>query len=287
MTSRIIRLRYAGTCHICGATLAGSTSAGWDSESRAVTCLACLKETPTPNEALQVIQPMHDGVVTAILSREEVGNAGASAGKEYQRRHLRRDERIDEQWGRFAGVVKFLSDDPQSTKAWLKGSLGEQRLAKALQRDVGNRGVLLNDRRVPRTRGNIDHIVIAPSGIWVIDAKNYRGLVERKNKGGLFRDDYRLYVNGRDRTNRVEGLGWQIKAVRTALADLEVPITAALCFTDSEWRLFAKPFPIQGVWVAWEKALVEMIGAPGPLNSDEVLEIGASLAQALPPKVAH
>jgi len=287
MTSKIIRLRYAGTCHICGATLAASTSAGWESESRTVTCLACLKDIPIPNEAKQVTPPMHDSVVTAILSREEMGNAGVSADKEYQRRHHRRDERIDEQWGRFAGVVKFLSDDPQSTKAWLKGSLGEQRLAKALQRDVGDRGVLLNDRQVPRTRGNIDHIVIAPTGIWVIDAKNYKGLVERKNKGGLFRDDYRLYVKGRDRTNRVEGLGWQIQAVRTALADQEVPITAALCFTDSEWRLFAKPFLIDGVLVVWEKALAEMIGAPGPLDSDEVLRIGASLAHALPPKVAH
>ncbi|MEV4421445.1 NERD domain-containing protein, partial [Patulibacter sp. NPDC049589] len=31
--------------------------------------------------------------------------------------------------------------------------------------------VVLHDRRVPRTHANIDHIAIAPSGIWVIDTK--------------------------------------------------------------------------------------------------------------------
>jgi hypothetical protein len=64
--------------------------------------------------------------------------------------------------------------------------------------------------------------------VWVIDAKNYTGLVQRRDKGGFFKTDYHLYVGGRDRSKIVAGLGWQIEAVRLVLGDAEVPVHAAL-----------------------------------------------------------
>ena len=171
--------------------------------------------------------------------------------EEFDRRHRRREARIDQQWGRLAGVVKFLSDDPQSTRAWKKGSEGERRLAESLTKRVGDRAVLLHDCKVPKTRGNIDHIAVAASGVWVIDAKTYKGQVERRDKGGWFKTDYRLYVNRRDQTKLADGLGWQVEAVRSALGGAEAPIHAALCFIDAEWSLFAKPFQLHGAWVTW------------------------------------
>src|SRR4051794_27144222 len=104
------------------------------------------------------------------------GQAGASAQREYQRRHDRREVEIDQRWGRFAGAVKVVAGEPASTLAWAKGSAEERRLAASLTKRVGDRAVLLHDRKVPNTRGNIDHLAIAPSGIWLIDAKTYRGL---------------------------------------------------------------------------------------------------------------
>ena len=182
-------------------------------------------------------------------------------------------------------MVKFLSDDPQSITSWKKGSEGEHQLAAALERRIGDRVVLLNDRRVPRTRANIDHLVIASSGVWVIDAKNYKGTVEQRDKGRWLKTDMRLYVGGRDRTTKAEGLGWQIETVRTALDGADVPITGVLCFTDAEFRFFAKPFKQSGVWVTWAKRLVEMIAEPGPLTPEDVSRIGDGLASALPPQV--
>jgi hypothetical protein len=163
-------------------------------------------------------------------------------------------------------VVKFLSYDSQSTMAWAKGSEGEQRLAVHLVRTAGDRVVLLHDRKVPRTRGNIDHLAVAPSGVWLIDAKHYKGLVELRDKGRWFKTDYRLYVGGRDRTTIVEGLGWQVEAVRSALSGADVIVNAVLCFVEAEWKLFAKPFQLNGVWVTWGTKLAEMIAAPGPLS---------------------
>ncbi len=203
----------------------------------------------------------------------------------YERKHQRRADQIDQKWGRLSGVVKFLSDDPQSTKAWAKGSEGERKLAAHLLQIVGDRAVMLHDRRIPRSRANIDHLVVAASGIWIVDAKSYKGKVELRDVGGWLKTDNRLYVNGRDHTKLIGGLAKQIDAVLTAIEDASVPIKAALCFVDSEWSLFAKPFQVRGVVVTWPRKLSEMIAEPGPLSRDQVMQIAESLAAYLPAAV--
>jgi hypothetical protein len=62
---------------------------------------------------------------------------------------LLREERIDAKFGRLAGVVKFLSDDPQSTKAWASGASGEMRVAKELADALGTKAILLDDAECP------------------------------------------------------------------------------------------------------------------------------------------
>lgn len=218
----------------------------------------------------------------------DLGAAGASARQQYENLHDRRERQIEKRWGRLAGVVKFLSDDPQSTAAWAKGSKGEQLLAKEMRTALGDRAVLLHDRKVPHTRGNIDHLAVAANGVWVIDTKYYKGLVELKDVGGWFKTDHRLYVNGRDRSTAVEGLAWQVDAVRSALAQIEadVPLHAALCFVDAEWRLFAKPFTLKGVRVSGPKSLSKVIAEDGPLSTEEVAQLAGQLAVALPSKTS-
>lgn len=107
----------------------------------------------------------------------------------------------------FSSPVKFLTLNPQSIIAWEKGSVGERKLAASLEQSLGDRAVLLNDRQVPKTKGNINHFVLASSGIWVVDAKNYASLVQQRDVGGFFKVDNRLYVGGRDRTKVIDGLG--------------------------------------------------------------------------------
>jgi hypothetical protein len=138
---------------------------------------------------------------------------------------------------------------------------------------------------VPKTRGNIDHLAIASSGVWVIDAKNYEGKVERRDVGGWFNTSYRLYVGGRNRTRLVDGLAWQIRAVESALGDTDVPVNAALCFTEAIWKLFAKPFQIGEIWVTWANCLADLIAAPGPLNSSDVVRVATQLSAVLRPAV--
>jgi len=276
-TRRLIRLRYPGTCTQCGRPIARDAKAWWDSSARAVTCTECQPSAPAAADVAIVRPPL------------DAGAAGASAHAKFERLHGRREQRIERRWGRLAGVVKFLTDDPQSTRAWAQGSAGERLLAEHLARAIGNRAVLLHDRRVPGARGNIDHLAVAPSGVWVIDAKHYTGKVEHRDVGGWFRIDMRLYVGGRDRTKLVDGLGWQLDAVRRALTTLvprtaaEVQLNPVLCFVDAEWPLFAKPFTHNGVRVSGPRSLAEDIAEVGPLSRMDVGLVAAHLASELPP----
>jgi hypothetical protein len=286
VTVKIMRLRYAGICSKCGLALPKGAKAEWDPATRTVTCLACVDAGQLgADEQVEYGPYAPVGPSATAPLAPHPGDAGASALRKYERLHQRREEQIDAKWGRLAPVVKFLTDDPQSTTAWAKGSDGERRLAAHLQRVLGERAVLLHDRKVPKTRGNIDHLAIAASGVWVIDAKNYQGKVERRDVGGWFSTDCRLYVGGRDRTRLVEGLDWQIRAVESALVDTDVPVNAALCFTDATWKLFKKPFQIGEIWVTWANCLAELIAAPGPLERSGVVRIATELSEALRPAV--
>jgi hypothetical protein len=166
MAAKMIRLRYPSKCAQCEVALPAGATAWWDADNQSGTCTGCHGDHPGGVDGTGPLE-----VAAAIVSPPSrglggVGVAGASARQEYQRRHDRREGRIDEKWGRLAGVVKFVSDDPQSTMAWAKGSDGERRLAAHLLGALGERVVLLHDRKVPGTRANIDHLAVASSGVW-------------------------------------------------------------------------------------------------------------------------
>ena len=161
--------------------------------------------------------------VTPELDR---GEAGASAARRFERLHESRESRARKQYGRFGGVYLALTDEPQSTKAWDAGSRGERALGRYLETlHDGDSIVVLHDRRIPGTRANIDHVVVAPSGIFVVDAKNYAGKVQRIDRGGWFSTDWRLIVGRRDCTRLVHGMAKQVAAIRAAVGEPASPST--------------------------------------------------------------
>lgn len=213
---------------------------------------------------------------------------GESAKREYERRALKRSRRLDQKFGRFAGFVKLATNEPQSTRAFLEGSVGELRAARILEEKSGNKVRWLHDRAVRGTRGNIDHIAVSPCGVWVIDTKAWKGLIKLRDVGGLFRTDRRLYVGGRDRSANVEHMGWQVTAVLDAMARTQTPavpvIHPALNIIGAEWGWFAKPFRVGDVLVAWPSKLGELVGAPGPWDDEAIRDVAERLGEALPAK---
>jgi hypothetical protein len=275
VTANIISLRFADECSICGTHLSPSTKAQWDREAHEATCLPCVLQG---QESQTIDQALLEAI--GVPKKPDSGTPGGSARREYERRQAREDE-LDV--ARVSRVVKFLIDDPQSTRAWAQGSEGERQLAEGLTRRAGDRAVLLHDRRIPRSRTNIDHLAIAPSGVWVIDAKTYSGPLQRRDKGTWGRIDYRVYVNGRDQSRLVNSPLHQAEVVRSILDDDTVPIHMALCFVNVEWDFFLKPFQIKDVWVTYANKLCENIAEAGPLSGDDVLSVGNRLSSALPP----
>ena len=263
---RRIRLRYKATCATCNTELAVSTYAWWDTTAKTATCERC-----------------HDSA-EASKSTLERGTAGGSAQREHDRRKAERERNIQEAHPRLGRLILALTDDPQTTTAWAKGAAGERRLGTQLD-DLEAAGALaLHDRRIPRSRGNIDHLVIAPSGIFVIDTKQYRGQVKKRDVGGLFRRDDRVFVGRRDCTRLVEAMPKQVTAVRDAAGELlgDLPVIPALCFVAAEWRLFARPFVVREVWVGWPRALGALIRQPGPLTPTEIDMLGRQIVARLP-----
>jgi hypothetical protein len=59
---------------------------------------------------------------------------------------------------------------------WRAGIEGEQKVVVALM-SLDDSYVLINDIKLPSSRGNIDHILLSPKGVFVLETKNYSGMV--------------------------------------------------------------------------------------------------------------
>jgi hypothetical protein len=191
-------------------------------------------------------------------------------------------------WGdRVGGWIHRFKEEPQSIRAWGLGARGEELLAAALL-EVPDL-IVLNDRRVAGTRGNIDHVAIAPGGVFVVDSKFYGGrMVRVVDRGSFFRSDVRLTVGGRDKSDLADSMEWQIEAVTDALIHAGVdplpPITAVLCFVGASWPILTRPKSFSGVRLESERSIVKVLGKPAVLPSTEIDRLGRILAEALPAK---
>lgn len=296
-----MRIRRADRCAACGAEVAAGTDAWWDAAARSITCLACAGTTTVRQEPIASPRPDEPA---AVVPGGEAEAAGASARQEYERRsarHRAKQEAAvadDLAWrqaaiarrpvlGRIATSVTrrpTVAPEGQTTTAWKVGAEGEERVAEVLTAVAGVE--VLHDRRVPRSRANIDHVVVGPSGVVVIDAKKYAAgsAVEVRDVGGLLRTDRRLYVGGRDRTKLVDAVRGQVEVVRAALGpDLaHVPVRGALCFVGASWGWRMRTKTVGGVTAVWPKGLPDLVAGVGPYG-DEVGRIAAQLRRALPP----
>jgi hypothetical protein len=214
------------------------------------------------------------------------GQAGASALREYERRHAKREDHARQTLGGFGVLLARVIDEPQSTKAWQQGGNAEVRAGDRLTKLLKDRGVrLLHDRRVPRHGGaNIDHIAIGPAGVLVIDTKSHKGKIKTDRVGGLFSPRRTvLLINGRDQTKLIDGVERQIGYVRDALngsAD-DVQIQGALCFPSPDGLPFAQ-LRVREVVVDGPKRIAKLARRPGPLNPETIDQIWQRLASAFP-----
>jgi Nuclease-related domain len=268
-----MKLRYAGSCRVCGAGMAAGTLAVYERFGKTVRCLS------------------HDGegeaasgpIIESAPEPIEEGTPGASARREFERRRQGREDRIRSAHPKIGGLILALSDDPQATKAWDTGALGEERLGSRLNEIAGETLQVLHDRRIPRSRANIDHLAVTGTGVWVIDAKKYRGRPELKVEGGFLRPRVqKLLVGGRECTRLVDGVEKQVDLVRDIVAG-ELPVRGVLCFVEADWPLIGGAFRIREVEALWPKKLYTKLREPGPLDAHTIASTHKRLATTLRP----
>jgi hypothetical protein len=265
------RVKYDGVCSKCRTPLLRGMPAVWDRSGRTIHCVECPVASSESEHP-----PIDEGI------------GGVSSRREYERRSAKREAAIEEKWGngRVGRIVRAVSTEPQSTRAWAIGAWGEETLAAELAGVHGLRS--LHDRRVRGTQGNIDHIVIASAGIFVVDAKSYKGIIKIQDRGWFLRHDYRLTVGGRDRSKLVNAMWWQVDAVAQALRDAgEHPlptITPVLCFVNGDWPIIRAPEEFGGVRLESERSLKNLVMRSGELDGAEIDRLTSILAKAFPPR---
>ena len=270
-----MKLRYAGLCRRCGTELPARAEAIYERTTKTVRCVEC----PTKVHGFAELPQVKELAVDA--PPEEVGIAGSSARREYERRKAKDEEQLRQKWGKLGGIAVALSEEKLSTKAWAKGALGEERLGARLDSLVSASVAVLHDRRIPGTKANIDHIAITPAGIWVIDAKRYKGRPELKIEGGIVRPrTEKVLVGRRDCTKLVNGVLKQVDLVREVVDDL--PVTGALCFVEADWPLVGGAFSTRGVHVLWPKRLAKFLSETGG-GVVEVASVREDLASRFKP----
>ena len=119
----------------------------------------------------------------------------------------------------------------RAAAAWEAGALGEQATARVLSRLDPSVWTTWHDVWWPgRQRANIDHVVVGPPGVHVIDSKNWSGQVIVKD--GVLRQ------NGYSREKEVAGAAEAAIAVLQLVPD--VPVQPVLCLVWDD--------PVEG-WV--------------------------------------
>jgi len=79
-----------------------------------------------------------------------------------------------------------------AARAWRRGAAGERRTARLLVPLERHGWAVLHDLAVPGSRANLDHLLIGPGGVFVIDSKHYRGRLQLDPSGRLWHGRYPL-----------------------------------------------------------------------------------------------
>jgi Nuclease-related domain len=106
--------------------------------------------------------------------------------------------------------------------AWRRGAAGERRTARLLGPLERHGWVILHDLAVPGSRANLNHLVIGPGGVFVIDSKQCHGRLQLDAVGKLWHGRHPLAPT-------LGAVSWEADQAAQALPDpgvAVVPIVA-------------------------------------------------------------
>jgi hypothetical protein len=156
-------------------------------------------------------------------------------------------------------------------RAWKRGATGERHTARLLDR-LGRDGyVIFHDLAMSDSPANLDHLVIGPSGAFVIDSKLWTGSVHQSVDGFIWHDHYRL-----DRT--LATIRWQAEILSRLLG---VPVAPLVCVHGAQIQ--GGGLCAQGVAVVHASLLRRALGYEQVLSDSDIERYAATARMRLRP----
>jgi hypothetical protein len=152
-------------------------------------------------------------------------------------------------------------------RAWRRGAVGERRTARLLSPLERQGWAILHDLALPGSRANIDHLMIGPGGVFVIDSKQYRGRLQLDPSGRLWHGRYPL-----DHT--VQAVSWEADQAAQVLPDPGVVVLPVVAVHGAQ--VAGGKVVTQGVPVVAARRLPSMLRAlPAVLGPEWVADLAA------------
>lgn len=123
----------------------------------------------------------------------------------------------------------------------LKGYIGERRIRQLLE-SLGEEYIVFNDLYVPKRNGKltqIDHVLLSPYGIFVIETKNYTGWIFGQEQQKNWTQ--RIYKKKTHFYNPIMQNLSHVKALK-CYVEMDVPIYSIIVFSDVATLKFKEPF---------------------------------------------
>lgn len=174
---------------------------------------------------------------------------------------------------RVARLRRQLDQAERDTKSWDAGAAGDRIVAERLSRLIPHGWYVLHDVHWPgRPKANLDHVLVGPGGIVVVDAKNWTGEV-RVSSGVLWQGRY-------SRTQCVEGALAQCAAVASVLAPPHRRLVRSLICMAAQPDLFGvtgSDVAVAGV----DRVVGAVTALPAVMDQQTVVGLYAHLGQML------
>jgi hypothetical protein len=165
-----------------------------------------------------------------------------------------------------AGWMLRFQPSPDAA-AWRRGAAGERRTARLLDPLERQGWAVLHDLAVPGSRANIDHLVIGPGGVFVIDSKQYRGRLQLDRSGRLWHGRYPL-------APALRAVSFEADQTALVLTDPDVVVVPILAIhgTQAPWGKVVA----DGVPVVAARRLPRMLRQlPAVLGPEQVANLAA------------
>jgi hypothetical protein len=120
--------------------------------------------------------------------------------------------------------------------AWRRGAAGERHTARLLDPLERHGWAVLHDLGIPGSRANLDHLLIGPGGVFVIDSKQYRGRLVVDPSGRLWHGRFPLAPT-------VRAVSFEADQAAQVLTDPDVVVVPVMA--------------IHGAQVPWGKVVME------------------------------